>query len=173
MSTVQVIEISSGNDAQPFHRDLENNHPFVAMGPAGPEVSLNFLIALSDFTEEIGARWVIPSSNHWSDFNNRGTPEMTIPAKMSAGDALLISGKVFHGGGANRTVDMKRRDLAFTCSPSYLTPEGAYPLLIKIDMVKQMSPRTQKVIGFRSQYPKGSPGLWQSDYKDIGDYLRL
>jgi hypothetical protein len=29
------------------------------------------------------------------------------------------------------------------------------------------------MVGFRSQYPNGSPGLWQIDYKEIGDYLGL
>ncbi|KAJ6001077.1 hypothetical protein N7481_001486 [Penicillium waksmanii] len=93
----------------------------------GPEVSLNFLIALSDFTEENGATRVIPGSNHWSDFNDPGTPEMTTPAEMKAGDVLLISGKVVHGGGANQSGDVKRRGLAFTFQPGYLTPEEAYP----------------------------------------------
>lgn len=171
MSTAQVIEINPGNDAQPLHRFLENNYPFIAMGPAGPEVTLNFLIALSDFTEENGATRVIPGSNRWSDFNDRGTPEMTIPAEMNAGDVLLISGKVVHGGSANRSIDVKRRGLAFTFTPGYLRPEEAFPFLIKMDLVKQMSVRAQKMIGFRSQYPKGSPGLWQVDYKEIGDYL--
>jgi len=78
MSTAQVIEISPGNDAQPLYRDLENTHPFIAMGPTGPDVSLNFSIALADFTEENGATRVIPGSNHWSDFNECGTHEMTI-----------------------------------------------------------------------------------------------
>lgn len=173
MTTAQVIEIGPGNAAQPLHRDLENDYPFIAMGPAGPEVSLNFLIALSDFSEENGATRVIPGSNHWPDFNDRGTPEMTIPAEMSAGDVLLISGKVVHGGGANQTPNTSRPGVAFTLQPGYLTPEEAYPFLIKMDLVKKLSPRAQKIIGFRSQYPKGSPGLWQIDYKEIGDYLGL
>ncbi|CAI7661156.1 unnamed protein product [Penicillium pancosmium] len=149
MSTAQVIEISPGNEAQPLHRDLENTHPFIAMGPTGPEASLNFLIALSDFTEENGATRVIPGSNHWSDFNDRGKPEMTIPAEMKAGDVLLISGKVVHGGGANKSLDFKRRGLAFTFQPGYLTPEEAFPFLIQMELVKKLSTRAQKMIGFR------------------------
>jgi ectoine hydroxylase-related dioxygenase (phytanoyl-CoA dioxygenase family) len=31
---------------------------------------------------------------------------MTIPVDMKAGDVLFISGKVVHGGGANRSVDI-------------------------------------------------------------------
>jgi ectoine hydroxylase-related dioxygenase (phytanoyl-CoA dioxygenase family) len=173
MTTAQVIDIGPGNKAQMLHRDLENNPPYVAMGPTGPEAMINFLIALSDFTEENGATRVIPRSNHWPDFNDRGSPDMTIPGEMEAGDVLFISGKTVHGGGANVTRDQRRRGLAFTFQPSFLTPEEAYPFLVDIELVKQMSKRAQRMIGFRSQFPKGSPGLWQSSYKEIGDYLGL
>jgi ectoine hydroxylase-related dioxygenase (phytanoyl-CoA dioxygenase family) len=106
MSSAQVIEISPGNDAQPLHRNLENTHPFIAMGPTDPDVSLNFSIVIADFTEENGAARVIRGSDHWSELNDRGTHEMTIPVEMKVGDVLLISGKVVHGGGANRSVDV-------------------------------------------------------------------
>ncbi|CAK3848260.1 phytanoyl- dioxygenase family [Lecanosticta acicola] len=173
MSTAQVIEIGPGNASQILHRDLENNPPYVAMGPTGPEAMINFLIALSDFTEENGATRVIPQSNHWPDFTDRGTQEMTIPAEMEAGDVLFINGKVVHGGGANRTENQRRRGLAFTFQPSFLTPEEAYPFLVELKLVKQMSERAQSMIGFRSQFPKGSPGLWQSDYREIAEHLGL
>jgi ectoine hydroxylase-related dioxygenase (phytanoyl-CoA dioxygenase family) len=173
MTTAQVIEIGPNSEAQFLHRDLENWYPFVGMGPKGPEVTINFLVALTDFTEENGATRVIPGSNHWADFEDRGAPEQTIPAVMNAGDALLISGKTAHGGGANRTADEYRRGLAFTFNAGFLTGEEAYPFLIDMEIARKLSPRVQRVLGFRSQYPTGSPGLWQSDYADLGDYLNL
>ncbi|MEV7566560.1 phytanoyl-CoA dioxygenase family protein [Streptomyces tanashiensis] len=173
MTTAQVIEIGPGNKAQMLHRDLENWFPFIGMGPGGPEVTINFLVALTDFTEENGATRVIPGSNHWSDFEDRGTPEQTIPAVMNAGDVLLISGKTAHGGGANRTGDEYRRGLAFTFNAGFLTGEEAYPFLVDRDLAKTLSPRVQRMLGFRSQYPTGSPGLWQVDYADLGDHLGL
>lgn len=173
MTTAQLIDIGPGNEAQPLHRDLENYPPFVTMGPTGPNAIINFLIALTDFTEQNGATRVIPRSNHWPDFTDRGNPDLTIPAEMNAGDCLFINGKVVHGGGANRTENERRRGLAFTFQPGYLTPEEAYPFLVELELVKTMSPRAQQMIGFRSQYPKGSPGLWQVDYKEIGDFLGL
>ncbi|WP_098893869.1 phytanoyl-CoA dioxygenase family protein [Streptomyces sp. t99] len=173
MTTAQVIEIGPGNQAQMLHRDLENWFPFIGMGPAGPEVTINFLVALTDFTEENGATRVIPGSNHWSDFEDRGTPEQTIPAVMNAGDVLLISGKTAHGGGANRTGDEYRRGLAFTFNAGFLTGEEAYPFLVDRELAKTLSPRVQRMLGFRSQYPTGSPGLWQVDYADLGDHLGL
>ncbi|MEU1525535.1 phytanoyl-CoA dioxygenase family protein [Nocardia rhamnosiphila] len=173
MTTAQVIEIGPGNRAQMLHRDLENWFPFVGMGPAGPEVTLNFLIALTDFTEEKGATRVIPGSNHWPDFQDRGTPDQTVPATMNAGDALFFSGKTVHGGGANVTTDQYRRGLAFAFNPGYLVGEEAYPFLVDREVVRTLPERVQRILGFRSQYPLGSPGLWQVDYRELGEYLGL
>lgn len=173
MTTAQVIEIGPGNDAQLLHRDLENWYPFVRMGKTGPEVILNFLIAFTDFTEENGATRVIPGSNHWDDFEDRGTVEDTIPAIMDAGDALLFSGKTVHGGGANQTTDEFRRAVAFALNPGFLTGEEAYPFLVDLELARTLSPRVQRMLGFRSQYPTGSAGLWQVDYADLGDHLGL
>ncbi|MEV6657294.1 phytanoyl-CoA dioxygenase family protein [Nocardia fluminea] len=173
MTTAQVIEIGPGNDAQMLHRDLGNWYPFYGLGSKGPEVTINFLIAFTDFTEENGATRVIPGSNHWENFWDMGTPEATIPAVMNAGDALVISGKVVHGGGANKTAGEYRRGVAFTFNPGFLTPEEAYPFLVDREVAKTLSPRVQRLLGFRSQYPTGSPGLWQVDYADLADHLGL
>ncbi|MCP2279585.1 phytanoyl-CoA dioxygenase family protein [Nocardia amikacinitolerans] len=173
MTTAQVIEIGPGNAAQILHRDLGNWYPFIGMGPQGPEVTINFLIAFTDFTEENGATRVIPGSNHWENFEDNGTPEATIPAVMNAGDALVISGKVVHGGGANKTADEYRRGVAFAFNPGFLTPEEAYPFLVDREVAETLPPRVQRVLGFRSQYPTGSPGLWQVDYADLADHLGL
>ncbi|MFJ9824515.1 phytanoyl-CoA dioxygenase family protein [Streptomyces sp. NPDC101160] len=174
MTTAQVIEIGPGNAAQYLHRDLENYFPFIGMGPAGPEVTINFFTALTDFTEENGATRVIPGSNHWENFaEDRGAPEQTVPALLRAGDALFFSGKTVHGGGANVTSDNYRRALSVNFNPGYLVGEEAYPFLIDLDLAKTLSPRVQSLIGFRSQYPKGSPGLWGVDYGELADHLGL
>jgi ectoine hydroxylase-related dioxygenase (phytanoyl-CoA dioxygenase family) len=173
MTTAQVIEIGPGNDAQVLHRDLENWYPFVQLGKNGPESILNFLIAFTDFTEENGATRVIPGSNHWDDFEDRGTPQDTVPAVMNAGDALFFSGKTVHGGGANKTESEYRRAVAFAFNPGFLTGEEAYPFLVDLEIAKSLSPRVQRMLGFRSQYPTGSAGLWQVDYAELGDYLGL
>jgi ectoine hydroxylase-related dioxygenase (phytanoyl-CoA dioxygenase family) len=173
MTTAQVIEIGPGNRAQMLHRDLENWYPFVGMGPTGPEITLNFLIALSDFTEENGATRVIHGSHKWPDFQDRGTPEQTIPATMKAGDVLFISGKAVHGGGANVTTDQYRRAVSFAFNPGFLVGEEAYPFLVDLELAKSLPERVQRILGFRSQYPLGSPGLWQVDYSELADHLDL
>ena len=63
--------------------------------------------------------------------------------------------------------------MAFAFNPGFLTGEEAYPFLVSMDIVRQLSPRVQRLLGFRSQYPIGSPGLWQVNYSELGDYLKL
>lgn len=173
MGAAQVIQIGPGNKAQILHRDQDQYPIFSLLGSKAPEATINFLIALTDFTEENGATRVIPGSHLWDDYSDLGSPEQTLPATMKAGDAVLMSGKTVHGGGANKTADEQHRGLAFTMQCSYLTPKEANPFIIELDTIKQLSPRAQRMLGFRSQFPKPSPGLWQSDYSEIADVLGL
>ncbi|KAB8205966.1 hypothetical protein BDV34DRAFT_224833 [Aspergillus parasiticus] len=173
MGAAQVIQIGPGNKAQVLHRDQGQYPIFNLLGSKAPEATINCLIALTDFTEENGATRVIPGSHLWEDYSDMGSPDQTLPATMKAGDAILMSGKTVHGGGANKTSDEQRRGLAFTLQCSYLTPEEANPFIIELDIIKQLSPRAQRLLGFRSQFPKFSPGLWQSDYSEIADVLGL
>ncbi|RMZ78909.1 hypothetical protein DV737_g3693, partial [Chaetothyriales sp. CBS 132003] len=171
LTTAQVIEIGPGNKAQRLHRDQDQFQVFGKLGPAAPEAVLNFLVALTDFIEENGATRVIPGSHSWPDFSEMGAPEDTIPVEMKSGDACLLLGKTVHGGGANKTSTFWRRGIAFTFQASFLTPEEAYALITPPEIVKTLSLRAQRMIGFRSQYPKNSPGLWQANYSEIGDQI--
>ncbi|KAH6721123.1 hypothetical protein BKA61DRAFT_537400 [Leptodontidium sp. MPI-SDFR-AT-0119] len=171
--STQVIEIGPGNAAQPLHRDQSQYPVFDQLGLKGPDATVNFLVALTDFTEENGGTRFIPESHKWEDYSQLGDQSMTIPCEMEAGDVLFISGKVVHGGGANRTVDEKRRCISMGMNASYLTPEEAHPFLIPMEIARTLTPYAQQILGFRSQYPIHSPGLWQSDYSELAEYLGL
>lgn len=175
MTTAQVIQIHPGQTAQVLHRDSDNYPIFRPLGPAAPEVQINALVALTEFTEDMGATRVIPGSNKWDDFNDTGTPEMTVPAVMSPGSALLINGKVVHGGGANVTKDKVRRGLAFAFNAGFLVPEEAYPFLVPLEVAKALPPKVQNLIGFRSFHNESKAGgtLWQVNYQELADHLSL
>lgn len=177
LNTAQIIEIGPGNKAQILHRD-HDQFPAVKqlagiLGPKAPEVTVNFFMALNKFTDENGATRVIPGSHLWRDFTVTGTPEDTIPVEMEAGDVCLFSGKLVHGGGSNRTMDYLRRAISVSVQASYLTPEEAYPFIVDIERARKLSPRAQRLIGFRTQFPRGSPGLWQSDYSELAEVIGL
>lgn len=169
MNSAQVIDIGPASKAQPLHRDQWQFPIFTHCGPNAPEASINFVVALTEFSDENGATRVIPGSHKWNDFQENGNPEDTIPAEMEAGDACFITGKVVHGGGANRTKDFTRRGITLVFQCSYLTPEEAYPFLVDKELAKTLSPRSQRMIGFRSQFLKDSPGVWKRDYSEMDE----
>ncbi|TCN53397.1 phytanoyl-CoA dioxygenase PhyH [Rhodococcus sp. SMB37] len=175
MTAAQVIEIGPGNKPQPLHRDLENWPIFRELGPNVYNVTINFLTALTDFSEENGATRVIPGSSHWDDYENRGTPEETFPALLDAGDILLIDGKVSHGGGENKTSDEYRRAMAWSFTIGWLTSEEAHAFLVPLDLVRTLPPKIQNILGFRSFHNASKEGgtLWQANFDDIAKYLDL
>ncbi|RAH75781.1 toxin biosynthesis protein [Aspergillus japonicus CBS 114.51] len=179
LNTALVIDIGPGNEAQPLHRDEEQHPVFRSVGPGGIEASINFFIALTRFTDENGATRMIPGSHQWPKDATRTdgleieAPHGTLPVEMNAGDVALFSGRNIHGGGANRTKDERRRGVAMSIQASYLTPEEAHTLLVPLDKVREMTPRAQRMLGFRSQFPKDTPGIWMSDMREIAEVIGL
>lgn len=176
MYSSQAIEIYPGEQAQQLHRD--GGGLMEVFGGASREavnLQVNFLIALTEVTEEMGATRVIPGSNHWQNYETPGLQEQTIPATMDPGDALMISGKILHGGGANRTADRPRRVLSTAFSPGIILGEEAWPHVISVEEAKSYSPRIQSFLGFRSVSYKGeTPGfLWRVEAKPLEDFLGL
>jgi ectoine hydroxylase-related dioxygenase (phytanoyl-CoA dioxygenase family) len=175
LNATQVIEIMPGEDEQPLHRDMGNYPVFYQFGAEGPEVTLNLLTALVDVDDACGATRVIPGSHAWPDFSLEATQDQTIPAEMRAGSILFYSGKLIHGGGANRTVDVRRRVVTTTFTPCFLVPEEAYPFSVPLEAVRRWSPRMQQMLGFRSFHQRDPLGgsLWQVNYEELSGNLGL
>lgn len=173
LTSAQVIELYPGQTKQFLHRDFESWPYFRSMASKAPEIATNFLIALTDSTEEMGATRVVPGSHLWDDFQDRDHHEDTVPAAMKAGDGLLTTAKLLHGGGANRS-DRKRRIVAMAYNVGWLTPEEAYPFLIPLEVARTLPPRAQQLIGFRS-FPNPTRGgtLWSYEMKELADALKL
>lgn len=63
---------------------------------------LGCIVGLSRCTEANGATRLIPGSHTWGPERAPKVSE-TIAAELEVGDALLFSGHLYHGGGANVT----------------------------------------------------------------------
>jgi hypothetical protein len=171
LSTGTTLTAGGPQAAQPLHRDLNHHVPAVLLGPDFEDVHITFVVALGPFTEANGATRIIPGSHKWP-FDQRGRPDQTVGAVMDAGDCLLMSGKVVHGMGENSTTEDRKALQLDTCA-GYFTPSEAHSHIVTLENARKLSRRAQRFLGFRSQWTRGSPGLWTKDYRDISMHLGL
>jgi ectoine hydroxylase-related dioxygenase (phytanoyl-CoA dioxygenase family) len=173
LNTGQAMIVGPGEKGQVLHRDIGIWPIFQELGKSAPEVMISILLALSDFTEEVGATRVIPRSHQWDDFMQIPKAEDTVSAVMPAGSALLYLGKTVHGAGANVTADSWRHGLHMSFVLGWLTPEEASPLGVPWEIAKAYSPRVQRMLGYASRRPgeDESPLNWLIDFVDVRNYL--
>ncbi len=146
-----------------LHRDCDNWPQVSAWNwPDSPEVTVSAMIALDEVTEELGATRVIPGSHKWEKYTDRGEPAMTSAAEMQVGDALVYTGKVVHGAGANQTDDRWRLAMHLSFVLGWLVPEESSAIDYTDDELSDQSERVQRLLGHRSYDPRPhfGGGLW-------------
>lgn len=142
----QVISIGPGAPAQAIHRDqlAWDFFPF----PNDYEVQCNTLWAMSDYTAEMGATRVVPGSHHLGD-NEKYTEADSLPAEMERGSVLLYNGKIYHGGGANRTADKIRQALNITYAVGWVRQEENQYLSTPLEVAKTLDDDLLKLMGYQ------------------------
>lgn len=155
LNAAQMIEIGPGEDAQVLHRD-EGTWPQIAGGER--QLLVNCLLALSDFTEEVGAtRVVIGSHKDMSiDPFTLDPATVSVPALMKAGDALFYTGKSIHGGGANKTTDFYRRAITISFALGWLKPEEAHTLSVTPERMRELPRRIRELCSFAGYHMFGT-----------------
>lgn len=168
LNTGQAMIVGPGEHGQMLHRDIALWPIFVDSGKNAPEAMVSILLALSDFTEEVGATRVVPGSHQWDDFHRTADPTDYVSAVMPAGSALLYLGKTVHGAGSNTTVNRWRRGLHMSFVLGWLTPEEASPLGVPWEVVKNYPERVRRMLGYISPRPAPdvTPYCWLLDFKD-------
>ncbi len=167
LNTGQLICIGPGETPQMLHRD-ELNWP---QALREQEITVTAIFALTDFTEQNGATVIAPGSNHWPGLLPPVAPEQTCRAVMPAGSALLYSGKVIHGGGANTTEGEWRVGIhaGFCCG--WLRAEENFQLTVPLEKAKALPKSVQYLLGFRSYSPELGGRLGLVDYDDAARLL--
>lgn len=156
-----VMHLAPGETAQTLHRDT-NLWPFT--NPA-PPLTLATMWAVSDFTPDNGGTLLVPGSHCWDD-TRQPAPAEIAATKMPAGSVLLYTGNVIHGGGANRSNDV-RYGLALHYVLGWLRQEETQLLTLSIDEARELPPAVQKLIG----YSLGAANLGFVDHRDPTELL--
>lgn len=101
----EMISLSPGAQAQFIHRDegVHGSYPF----QNDYELMVSTLWAASDYTDDMGATRVIPGS-HRLRSDLKFVQADTVAAEMPRGSVLIYSGKIYHGGGENRSQKIRR-----------------------------------------------------------------
>ena len=100
LSTGELMAIGPGESRQDLHRDADSWRYFPQ---PRPEILVSVNLALTDFHEANGATVVVPGSHRWPAERRPTDTDAVAFAEMPRGSALLYTGNVWHGGGANRT----------------------------------------------------------------------
>jgi ectoine hydroxylase-related dioxygenase (phytanoyl-CoA dioxygenase family) len=143
LSSVQGIEVWPGATDQELHRD----DAIFRLKRPRPEMELNAMWAIDDFTIENGATRVVMGSHLWDDAR-KPTPEDTVlAAEMPAGSVLLWLGSTWHGAGANRSA-RPRRGAYVGYSLGWLRQEETLYLALPPATARGLPEELQRLIGY-------------------------
>jgi ectoine hydroxylase-related dioxygenase (phytanoyl-CoA dioxygenase family) len=141
------IEIGPGEVAQVLHYD----DAIYPMPRPHPEIVLNTMWALDDFTEANGATRFIRGSHRWRD--ERPAPDAeTEVAEMPSGSVLFYLGSLWHGGGANVT-DEPRLGVVLEYAASWVRQQENHVLAVPADVVRELPQRLQELLGYNVRPP--------------------
>jgi hypothetical protein len=146
----QILERGPGSLDQWLHRD---EGVWVDVPKPSPELQLASVIALVDFTAENGATRLVPGSHRWPDRHLRmdlqtaPAEDQIAVAEMPAGSAVVYTGGVIHGGGANAT-SLPRRAVHLSYCLGWLRTEENNYLSVPPAIAAALPRQAQEVLGY-------------------------
>jgi ectoine hydroxylase-related dioxygenase (phytanoyl-CoA dioxygenase family) len=141
------IDIGPGESAQGLHRD-DIVYP---LAWPHPQVVLNTMWALDDFTEENGATLIVPGS-HRTGPDARPLDGDAVVATMPAGSVMFYVGTVWHGGGANRSAE-RRLGVILEYVAAWLRAQENHVTAVPVEVARTLDPRLQELLGYNIYPP--------------------
>lgn len=123
-----------------FHRDF----PRVLNGYL---LSINIMVAISDFTNDNGATLVIPASHQKSaPLSDWYLKKNTISLECPSGSLIIFDSTLWHSAGRNIT-DEDRLGINHQFVRSYLKQQIDYVRALGKELIDQQMPRVQQLLG--------------------------
>ena len=147
LSQAQVINILSGEAAQPLHYD----DAFYLVPRPRPPFGAATVWAIDEFTEDNGATVLIPKSHQYGDevITDRSK---TIPAKMPAGSVVFFLGTTWHGGGQNQSHSSRLAVTCQYCEP-WLRPQENFFLELSQETLAALPEQLLSMVGYSIHPP--------------------
>ena len=144
LNVAQVMDRGPGAEQQLLHRDED---VWIHLPRPHPEVQVASVIALVDFTAELGATVVAPGSHRWERARQPQPNELAC-AEMPAGSAVVYLGSTIHAGGTNSTPDRWRRGMHMSFVVGWLRTEENNYLSTPPDVARTLPRRSQELLGY-------------------------
>jgi ectoine hydroxylase-related dioxygenase (phytanoyl-CoA dioxygenase family) len=141
----QVVSMYPEAKAQTLHQDevAWDMFPF----PPDYHVQCNTLWAMTDYTEEMGATRVVPGS-HRAGRSIEYDLTQSLPAVMEKGSVLVYDGKVYHGGGHNRS-DRVRSAINLTYAVGWVRQEENQFLSCPPEIARTLPDELLRLMGYQ------------------------
>jgi ectoine hydroxylase-related dioxygenase (phytanoyl-CoA dioxygenase family) len=154
LNVAQVMDRGPGAEQQLLHRDED---VWVHLPRPHAEVELASVIALVDFTKDLGATVVVPGSHRWERERNPHPDELAY-AEMPAGSAVVYLGSTIHAGGRNVTENRWRRGMHMSFVVGWLRTEDNNYLSTPPEVARMLPRRTQELLGYAAHDAIASGG---------------
>lgn len=142
LSAPAAIAIGPGQGNQPLHRD----DAIYPIARPRPELVVNVMWPLTEFTEANGATRLVPGSHRWEDDTLPAQPPVRV-VEMAPGSALIYTGSVWHGGGANTTGQV-RLGVVLHYAAGWLRPVENHVLAVPPGTMAGLPRRLQELLGY-------------------------
>ena len=145
LNIAHVLDRGPGAGDQLIHRD-HDVWPRKLTSAISGHVQFASLLALSEYTAEMGATRIVPGSHKWPR-DRQPEPDEIAVAEMSPGSAAIYLGSTLHGAGPNQTDKVRRGMHTSFCLGWLRTEENSY-LSVPVERVCKMPRRAQELLGF-------------------------
>ena len=167
----EMVSLAPGSPAQFLHQDQSVLGPY-PFDP-GYELMITTIWAISEFTEEAGATRFVPDSHKLGPWKEL-TQADTLGAVMPRGSVMILSGRLYHGSGENRSRQV-RRGMTIDFIAAWLRQMENQYLSCPPEIARTLDPALLKVMGYQvTPHSVGRVGDWLDPLSVIkGDAERL
>jgi hypothetical protein len=153
----EMVSLAPGSPAQFLHQDQSVLGPY-PFDP-GYELMITTIWAISEFTEETGATRFVPESHKLGPWQEL-TQADTIGAVMERGSVMILSGRLYHGSGENRSQHV-RRGMTIDFISAWLRQMENQYLSCPPEIARTLDPDLLRLMGYQvTPHSVGRVGDW-------------
>jgi len=153
----EMVSVWPGDTPQMLHQDqaVLGPYPF----DKDYELMITTIWAISEFTEETGATRVVPESHRLGPLLQFSDAD-AVSAVMPRGSVMLVSGRLYHGSGANRS-EQVRRGMTIDFIAAWLRQMENQFLSCPPEVTRTLPPDLLRLMGYQvTPHSVGRVGDW-------------